>query len=100
MISNVFSNLEILVTSLREFNNRPRRVDFPVDDGIDERERDYAVGIFKQFPCLKMASLTGLSTAEDWDQPNVSRRVWARSNEDGCDVLAVGEPDFPDYVFL
>ena len=98
--------LEALFLSIKYFIIRPKRRDYPTDDGIDEIEHDCAVKIFSIHPGLRFLSLTGTSLPDQVPQisPSTSTRkprVWVKEigeNDELGARLAEGTVDIPGGV--
>ncbi|KIY63858.1 hypothetical protein CYLTODRAFT_493579 [Cylindrobasidium torrendii FP15055 ss-10] len=76
-IESLIPGLEALVLTLPRFAYRPKRVDYPVDDGLDIEERELAINVFMMAPSLKYLSVTGL---DFWDTTWMRRRrTWVQT---------------------
>ncbi|KAF9255977.1 hypothetical protein L218DRAFT_1007935 [Marasmius fiardii PR-910] len=88
--STQFPSLETFIINWRDFNNNPRRIDFPaVDSGQEERERGIARRIFVECESLAVVALTGVPPVVH-DNPHVHpRMVWAKAVDDEGNVGVV-----------
>ncbi|KAG7095851.1 hypothetical protein E1B28_006546 [Marasmius oreades] len=78
-----FPVLETLVVNWREFENNPRRIDFPAaDSGQQEREEQIARRMFGECETLKVVALTGVPPLVQ-DNPYVHPRVVWEKTVDG-----------------
>jgi hypothetical protein len=94
------SKLEVLIMTFSYFTCRPRRRDYPMDDGVDEIERAYASALFERYTGLHFLSLTGSRSEEASAQERRSlrRRLWARAP--GGKVREVSRGWLPDYCIF
>ncbi|KAF9000556.1 hypothetical protein BDZ89DRAFT_1147209 [Hymenopellis radicata] len=77
--------LEVLIPSVRDFReyrDRPRREDYPMDDGLDDMQKAAAVSLFKSCPGLNTISFNGIPDV--WDPiGRFPARVWTRDSKEG-----------------
>lgn len=85
-------HLKMLLVPLRYFNDRPRRSDFPVDDGIDAIERALAKDTFAVWASLEVVSFFARTPNEPLEAKEW-KHVWVRDNV--VDVRLVGVGDIP-----
>ncbi len=81
MVATSLPKLEILITTLVEWENRPQRLDFPVSDEIDSQQKLYATTFFTKCPALHTIAFTGIPEAPD-PVGQVPRRVWIREQNE------------------
>ncbi|KIY72462.1 hypothetical protein CYLTODRAFT_417860 [Cylindrobasidium torrendii FP15055 ss-10] len=99
-LTSALSNLDVLIMTFSYFTCRPRRRDYPMDDGVDEIERAYASALFERYTSLRFLSLTGSRSEEASAQERRSlrRRLWARAP--GGKVKEVNRGWLPDYCIF
>ncbi|KAG7095853.1 hypothetical protein E1B28_006547 [Marasmius oreades] len=88
--SDQFPLLQTLILNWREFENNPRRIDFPAaDSGQEERERRIVQWMFSECGSLNVVALTGVPPLVQ-DNPYVHpRMVWAKTVDEEGNVNAV-----------
>ncbi|KAF9031129.1 hypothetical protein BDZ89DRAFT_1064238 [Hymenopellis radicata] len=74
--------LEVLILFVTDFSDRPRREDYPMDDGLDDVQKAAAVSLFESCPELNTISFNGIPHI--WDPiGRFPARVWTRDSGDG-----------------
>ena len=100
VIERDFPSLEVLIVTLRSLSYRPRRTDYPVDDGIDEVQRHHASMFFETCPTLNAISFNGVPDEEE-PAGKFPGRVWVRvvdenaEDEFDFDVVMKGRAALP-----
>ncbi|KAF9031124.1 hypothetical protein BDZ89DRAFT_1064229, partial [Hymenopellis radicata] len=82
IIATRFPKLEVLILSVPAFSDRPRREDYPMDDGWDDVQKAAAVSLFESCPGLNTISFNGIPDVLD-PIGRFPARVWTRDSGDG-----------------
>ncbi|KAF8900603.1 hypothetical protein CPB85DRAFT_1325232 [Mucidula mucida] len=86
--------LEILILQVPAFGNRPRREDYPKDDGLDDVQKAAAVSLFEKCPGLNTVSFNGVP--DIWDPiGRFPARVWTRDSRDRGGARMTGRTALP-----
>ncbi|KAF9016459.1 hypothetical protein BDZ89DRAFT_1075627 [Hymenopellis radicata] len=88
LIATQLPRLEILILSVYKWSIRPRRIDYPVDDGFDEEQRQCAARFFETCKGLGVISFNGIPREDK--KGKVPDRVWTRVDGGSGARMTVG----------
>ncbi len=75
-------HLKQFVIEISDFTRAGRRLDYPVDDGMEPVQQACAVMFFRTCPALDILSFNGIP--HDWEyECRFPSRVWVKTDEDG-----------------
>ncbi|KAF9043826.1 hypothetical protein BDZ89DRAFT_1059289, partial [Hymenopellis radicata] len=78
-----FPLLETLIITVKALSYRPRRMDYPMPDGLDEVQQGFAVNFFNTCRSLHVISFNGIPADDDsMTLGEFPGRVWVRFSDD------------------
>ncbi|KAF9009117.1 hypothetical protein BDZ89DRAFT_1229878 [Hymenopellis radicata] len=90
IVETSFPLLETLIILVNSLSNRPRRMDYPVCDGLDQVQEHWASHFFGRCPNLQVISFNGIPSVDGVPDGRYPARVWVRDSSTGARMATSG----------